>query len=98
MELAAIALLAALNVQFALYWVFSGRVEVVEPPKPKAASRPLPKARAVTEAERVLAQSRDNRIHALIQCVDPNWKPGDPRDHINLVPGDDGHIERAELC
>ena len=39
----------------------------------------------------------DLRIEALIQRVDPAWKIGDPRDHIDLLPGPDGHIIEARL-
>lgn len=71
--------------------------EILAEHKPATAPAPAPVAApaSVTEPE---FTAEDLRIERLIQQVDPSWRLGDTRDHINFVTDEDGRIVRAVLA
>jgi hypothetical protein len=88
-------ILAVIAVELAvlLWWARPEPGDV--PARPERSENPA----VPRPAEQVVSRNTDNdlRIESLIQLVDPEWKLGDPRDHVTLIPGSDGHIVEARL-
>jgi hypothetical protein len=71
---------------------------VARPPQPKRApGRPAAAPSAPQTPPTPRPTPHDLRVEKLIQQVDPTWKLGDPRDHVELIPGPDGHIASARV-